>query len=134
VILSGGPISVKNEKEKIFLPDWVPKCSARVLGICYGMLLIAQTFGCTIKSFEKVEHGLSEVTEHINGRYITKNRWLKRLDYVTDLPPNFQETGRCSSGITSFTDHNKWWAVHYHPEVYNHQDKGLFRRFLTVMN
>ena len=149
VILSGGPISIKNEKEKSpFLPDvrrtsgeehlqcslpeWVPKCSARVLGICYGMLLIAHSFGGTINSVEKIEHGLSSVTEHINGHYVTKNRWMKRLDYVTELPPKFQETGRCASGITSFTDHNKWWGIHYHPEIYKHQDKNVFRRFLMI--
>jgi len=133
VILSGGPTRINGNNQKLFLPEWVTKCSARVLGICYGMLLIAQVFGGTIKSFEKIEYGLNEVIEHINDHEIIKKRWLNRLECVTELPQNFQETGRCASGITSFTDHNKWWGIHYHPEIYEHQDKGVFRRFLTVM-
>ena len=56
VIFSGGPRSV-NLKESQKLPNCVYKSSIPILGICYGLQLIAKKFGGTIRLSEDREFG-----------------------------------------------------------------------------
>ena len=48
VIFSGGPRSV-NLKDSPKLPNFIYESSIPILGICYGLQLIAKKFGGTIK-------------------------------------------------------------------------------------
>jgi len=131
IILSGGPKHVYDSDHYI-MPQWVIDAKVPVLGICYGMQLIAHTFRGTIRQMPEKEEGLVEITEMINGNQITSGRWMNRNDRVFSVPPNFHVNGVTSRNhIASFTDYNKWWAVQYHPESVKYGDLSVFRRFFN---
>ena len=130
VILSGGPYHVYESNHKI--PKWIMESTYPVLGICYGMQLIAKNFGGEVVRMEHKEEGPITISEKIDGIEITCNRWMNRYDQVTSIPSNFMITGLTSKNhIASFTDNKRWWAVQYHPEHQKYLNLSLFRRFLS---
>ena len=132
IILSGGPKHVY-EDDYYPMPKWVLNSNVPVLGVCYGMQLIAKTFGGNVRKMEAQEKGPVEVTEIIDGNQITSTRWMNRMDQVTLLPSRFTVTGVTSRNhIAAFTDWNRWWAVQYHPESLKHGDLSVIRRFLNI--
>lgn len=131
IILSGGPKHVY-KYDYYRLPDWVINNKIPVLGICYGMQLIAKTFGGTVIKMMKLEKGPIEVTELIDGQEITTDRWMNRYDQVAILPKIFYQTGITENNhIAAFTDGNKYWAIQYHPEAKKCTDLTIFTRFLS---
>lgn len=130
IILSGGPKHVY-EEDHPHLPKWVIESKCPVLGICYGMQLIAYTFGGNVIKMPQKEEGPVEVTEMINNTQTTYVRWMNRYDRVTSIPNTFYVTAVTNDDhLAAFTDHNKWWAIQYHPESSKHGDLNVFRRFL----
>jgi GMP synthase (glutamine-hydrolysing) len=132
IILSGGPGHVYNRPTRN-LPALINDTNIPVLGICYGMQLIAQYLGGTVEAMDKVEKGPVYVTELINNRQTRTVRWMNHLDLVKSLPDDLHITGVTALGhIAVFTDHEKWWAVQYHPESLMHRDVTVFERFLGL--
>lgn len=133
IILSGGPKHVYDTNYS--MSKWILDSDIPVLGICYGMQLIAHTFGGIIMKMAEKEEGPVEITEMINGHQIIGNRWMNRYDKVFSVSDNFTITGVTSRNhIASFTDYKKWWAIQYHPESPKHGDLNVFCRFLNINN
>ena len=131
IILSGGPGHVYDSNH-LSIPEWILECNIPVLGICYGMQLIAHTFGGVVIKMNEKEEGLIDVTEIIDNHQITNARWMNRYDQVLYLPNKFTITGVTNKNhIASFTDFKRWWAIQYHPESIKHGDPSVIRRFLT---
>lgn len=123
-ILSGGPKHVY-QKDYYPLPPYIIKSNIPVLGICYGMQLIAKTFGGYVNKMSNKEIGCVLV----NG----KLKWMNRNDNVVSLPKKFVVVETTENGhIASFTDGCKWWAVQYHPESTNCPDYKTFYNFLGI--
>lgn len=132
IILSGGPKHVY-EADYYPMPEWVIKSKAPVLGICYGMQLIVQTYRGIVRRMAEKEKGLIEVTEIINGKQSVYPRWMNRQDQVLSIPNRFTVTGVTNTNdIAAFTDGYKWWAIQYHPETRKWWDLNVFRRFLNI--
>lgn len=132
IILSGGPKHVY-ENDHYPLDLWIIQNKIPVLGICYGMQLIAHTFGGKVSRMKEKEEGLIPVTEYINGMVVKNLRWMYRFDNVDQLPIFFTITGVTDKNqIASFTDNSKWWAVQYHPESIYCKDYSVITRFLLV--
>ena len=131
IILSGGPKHVYESDAQV-MPQWVINANCPVLGICYGMQLIAKTFkGTVIKMAEKEEGGI-QVTEMINDEQLTITRWMNRYDQVLSAPKDFYITGVTDRNhIAAMTDYKKWWAIQYHPEARKYRDIGIIRNFLN---
>lgn len=130
IILSGSPKSVY-DTDAYPLPSWVLASEAKVLGICYGMQLIAHTFGGIVWKMLNLEHGPTKITEIRNGRQKIKTRMMNHQDQVVKLPETFDITAVTNKNhIASFTDHKRFWAVQYHPEDTNYPDLRTFKRFL----
>lgn len=133
IILSS---SSRNDENNI--PSWVVYSQAPVLGIGYGMELIATYFGATLESLKCKEMGLKYITEISGGRQSQQPRWIHRHSRVTNIPSSFSVVGVMdgkdmnSGDVISFTDYKKWWAVQYHPEAPNHVDTAIFKRFLNI--
>jgi GMP synthase (glutamine-hydrolysing) len=125
IILSGGNEHVYDGYK---IPRWVIQSKKPVLGICFGMQLIAKAFGGSVIKMDKIEKGPVWVSEIIDGIQTRKLRWMNHLDQVAKLL-KFDVTGVSDNGIVSFTDHKRWWAVQYHPENENYCDLDVFKRF-----
>jgi GMP synthase (glutamine-hydrolysing) len=124
IILSGGPSSVYGDGA----PDIDPEILsvAPVLGICYGMQLIAHILGAEVKRGGRREYGRAEfkVTAP-SGLFagFEKNEavtaWMSHGDHVEKPPSGFSVTAESQGNpVTSFEDpKRKLYGVQFHPEV-----------------
>jgi GMP synthase (glutamine-hydrolysing) len=130
IILSGSEKHVYNH-DRYIMPRWVLKLNVPVLGICYGMQLIAYTFGGIVIRMNNLQKGPIDVIEKINKNKIKTKRWMNRYDRILLAPSFFKITGITKDKhIAAFTDNKKWWGVQYHPESDYYVDYNVFIRFL----
>ena len=70
IILSGGPESV-NKSTRLSAPKCILDYNVPILGICYGMQLLADYYGGTISQSAKKEFGPSSFTRVKNSKLFT---------------------------------------------------------------
>lgn len=127
VILSGGPASVY-AKDAYFCDERIFELNLPVLGICYGMQLIAHKFGASVTPASKKEYGKAELNlvgesalfKGISDKSIV---WMSHADKVESLPVGFKTLAKSeSSEFCAFGDSDrKIYAVQFHPEVVHSQ-------------
>lgn len=135
IILSGGPASVY-EPEAPQLPEWVLESGLPVLGICYGMQLLAHKLGGTVAPALQREYGpaiVEQLTEHpiFAGLPQQFEVWMSHGDRIEQLPPGFTALARTDrSPIAAMAAHH-WIGLQFHPEV-AHTPLGtrILRNFL----
>ncbi|NBV82979.1 glutamine-hydrolyzing GMP synthase [bacterium] len=129
IILSGGPSSV-------FEVD-SPKCDPEifssgipVLGICYGMQLMASTLGGKVARGSHHEYGKANLYIDNNfdlfqGLWLEMAIWMSHGDSVVELPSGFQILGHTeNTPVAAFGNATKkLYGVQFHPEVV-HTPKG----------
>jgi len=132
-ILSGGPSSLKDpgapRLERSFFDSRVP-----VLGICYGMQLLADLFGGSLVRSEHREYGRSVFEPVDGGRLLdgvaaSTQVWMSHGDSIVALPDGFRTIGRTRSLATAAMEDDKrrLYGLQFHPEVH-HTTEG--RRIL----
>lgn len=140
IILSGGPASVYDPGAPK-IPVEILKLGVPVLGICYGMQLIAQLMGGEVEAASSREYGRSELEIlHSDGLFQGLGQrqtvWMSHGDRIVRVPPGFRVIARsASSPIAAFSDsQGRIYGVQFHPEVL-HTPKGktVFRNFLRVV-
>tara|TARA_B100000035_G_scaffold294184_1_gene284236 strand:+ start:893 stop:1417 length:525 start_codon:yes stop_codon:yes gene_type:complete len=96
IILSGGPSSVTSQKFQSISKEIFNK-NIPVLGICYGLQLIAKIFGGKIKSAKKKrEFGRAFLLKKRSSPLIknflktTNTVWMSHEDAVVKLPRDFK--------------------------------------------
>lgn len=125
-ILSGGPNSIYAENapnidENIF------KTNKPILGICYGMQLIASTNGGIVEPGQVREFGKTRVKQ-INQSLLTEGwfeedgsnlTWMSHEDCVKKLPNDFIEISRSENGNLAIMgdEKKKIYGLQFHPEV-----------------
>ncbi|HOW42730.1 MAG TPA: glutamine-hydrolyzing GMP synthase [Candidatus Omnitrophota bacterium] len=129
LILSGGPASVAEKKAPHPDPA-IFKLGIPVLGICYGMQLMAQMLGGKTKPSKGREYGKTELFiddnrdlfSNIPGNFTC---WSSHGDYVTKLPQGFIVSAHTlSSPICAISNKKRrMYGVQFHPEV-THTEKG----------
>jgi len=129
LILSGGPASLAGNKAP--LPDkGIFKLGIPILGICYGMQVMAELLGGKVAHSSKREFGRTEIFVddkrdlfgHLPGNFTC---WASHGDYVSKLPPGFgviAHTMNIAVAAMSNTQ-KKFYGVQFHPEV-SHTDRG----------
>ncbi len=139
IILSGGPASVGEADspvlDKGFLDLGVP-----VLGICYGMQLLAFNLGGQLEQSATREYGPADLKfvrscALWDGIDIVKPTrvWMSHGDTVKTPPPGFLVTGSTDSlEVAAMADEaRKIYAVQFHPEVHHTVDgDAMLRNFL----
>ncbi len=139
IILSGGPSSVTTTKFPKISKE-IFKKKIPVLGICYGLQLIAKLFGGKIKpSKKRREFGRATLFKKKNSllikKYLNKNQtvWMSHEDVVVKLPKNFKVVASTESSKLTIIENtkSKIYGVQFHPEV-THTDNGkeIFKNFL----
>lgn len=137
MILSGGPASVYDE-EAPALPKYVLQMGVPVLGICYGMQLLAHELGGQVARSPRREYGSAQVYVDraeplFSGLASTLPVWMSHGDQITELPENFVSLAHsesCAHAAMARPD-AKLYALQFHPEV-AHTPQGLeiLRHFL----
>lgn len=135
VILSGGPRSVREAGAPDL--DFAVLDGIPVLGICYGMQLMAARLGGGVEPAEDREYGARDLTDRdpasLCGLLETGRVWMSHWDQVRTLPPGFRVTGVTDSCPIAAMENpdQRQFAVQFHPEV-SHTPGGreLLRTFL----
>jgi GMP synthase (glutamine-hydrolysing) len=126
VILSGGPSSVYEAGAPV-LPEgflkWQERGTVPVLGICYGMQLLARDLGGKVSPGHVREYGRTEVIGADGKRF---QAWMSHGDHVETVPPGFAAGAKSAQGILASMsfDARKLQALQFHPEV-THTENGL---------
>lgn len=137
IILSGGPHSVYDENsfrcdEGIFDLD-IP-----ILGICYGMQLMALHFGGKVEKDKNREYGKAVIDLNHDAllfKDAPKNQtvWMSHGDKVIDTPSSFQVDATSPSTPVAAMSHTerKIFGVQFHPEVRNTEyGTNLLKQFV----
>src|SRR5580765_4564899 len=124
IILSGGPASVYARKAP--LPDRaIFKLGIPILGICYGLQLLAQYLGGKVEPGQKREYGKS--TLRVEDSFCplfanlpeTLQVWNSHGDKLTKLPRGFKPAAATeNSRFAAIEDQSrKLFGLQFHPEV-----------------
>lgn len=124
VIISGGPASVFEAAS----PQVVPELFAAgipVLGICYGLQLMAFHLGGRVTPGVKGEYGQARIDFNGTASAITKGLdeheqiWMSHRDVVSEVPPHFTLLGSTETcTIAAIADEARaLYGVQFHPEV-----------------
>ncbi len=138
LVLSGGPDSVHSPTRPAFDRAWLD-LDVPVLGICYGMQLLADLGGGHVGRGEARQYGLAELSvDHqdsplFRGLPERTRVWMSHGDHVDALPSGWVTTG--SSGHCAIAamahEERRHYGIQFHPEVH-HSEHGtpLLRNFL----
>jgi GMP synthase (glutamine-hydrolysing) len=136
IILSGGPASVY-EPDAPQAPGYVLDSGLPVLGICYGMQLLAHQLGGRVDPSREREYGpaLIEVGEPsplFDALPASLPVWMSHGDRVSKLPPGFRTLARSgNSPHAVIADGRGRFGLQFHPEVvHTPQGKELLHNFL----
>jgi GMP synthase (glutamine-hydrolysing) len=139
LILSGGPSSVHEPGSPAVDPA-IFEMGIPVLGICYGLQLMAHVLGGRVVRSDRHEYGRAEV-EHAGGSpllvgFASDEKlqvWMSHGDVVEKIPPGFVSLGSsksCPFAMIANPERNIW-GLQFHPEV-AHTQRGtqLLANFL----
>ncbi len=141
IILSGSPFSVYAEGAPLPVFDVFAFAEARkipVLGLCYGLQLIAQTQGGAVDKAAKREFGyaaLEIVAESPLWKGIPPSSqvWMSHGDSLTAFPKGFDIIGKTENAPYCALQNleRKIFGLQFHPEVHHSTDgKTMLANFL----
>lgn len=123
IILSGGPASVY-DKDAFFCDDGIYDLNIPILGICYGMQMLAYKHGIEVVRAQKKEYGKANLTvlkEHILFKNTPDKQivWMSHADKVLGIPEKFEALALSeNSEFSAFgSDEKQIYALQFHPEV-----------------
>ncbi|MBI4758808.1 MAG: glutamine-hydrolyzing GMP synthase [Chloroflexi bacterium] len=122
IILSGGPASAY-EPGAPQVPEYVFRCQLPVLGICYGMQLMAQQLGGQVMPSGKREYGLAlaEIKDPssplFQGLPFLMPVWMSHGDQVTRLPVGFVVLAKTENTPVAAMARGDLYGIQFHPEV-----------------
>src|SRR5215208_980962 len=123
LILSGGPASVYADAAPR-LDRGLLELGIPVLGICYGMQLIALELGGRVQGADVGEFGRSALTVHEPGRLLAglpaeQACWMSHRDTVFEAPRGFTPlASSTASPVAALEDTERdVYGIQFHPEV-----------------
>jgi GMP synthase (glutamine-hydrolysing) len=123
LILSGGPASVYADGAPKLDPALL-ELGVPVLGICYGMQLLARSLGGRVEGAEVGEFGRSQLTVRAQGRLLAgtpgeQTCWMSHRDTVFEPPPGFDAlAASTASPVAAFESSERGiYGIQFHPEV-----------------
>jgi GMP synthase (glutamine-hydrolysing) len=124
IIISGGPSSVYDSGSPTVDPA-IFDLGIPVLGICYGLQLMAHLLGGEVRQGVKGEYGLAklELDETADPMFAglagAQQIWMSHRDVVGAVPQGFSVVGRTSTCAVAAiaAPGRKLYGVQFHPEV-----------------
>jgi GMP synthase (glutamine-hydrolysing) len=137
LVLSGGPASVYADSAPLADPA-IFDLGVPVLGICYGMQLMARDLGGRVERTDGAEFGRADVrvepdSELFGGLPAEQVAWMSHRDSVTAPPDGARITaGSPSASIAAFEDRaRRLYGIQFHPEVlHTEHGTGILKNFL----
>ena len=137
VILSGGPASVYDAGAPL-APPWVFQQGLPVLGICYGMQLLAHQIGGRVTPGLQREYGHALLRQTVGdtpifaGLPAPLDVWMSHGDRIAQLPPGFRALAFTdNSPIAAMGNDKGMIGLQFHPEVvHTPQGKEILANFL----
>lgn len=136
IILSGGPASVY-ANDAYFCDKEIFDLGLPILGICYGMQLMAHHFGAVVAPAGHKEYGKAKISVQEDSclfKNLPKSQvvWMSHSDKVENLPAGFktiavsENSPFCAYG----NDEKKMYALQFHPEVQHSEfGKNILKNF-----
>ncbi len=145
IVLSGGPESVAAAQTPRAAPV-IFELQVPILGICYGMQLLAAQFGGRVDTSARREYGhaqvrvqghsrlLAGIQNHIDGQGERQlDVWMSHGDRVEQAPPGFSVIASTENApFAAISDETRdLYGLQFHPEV-THTRRGqeILRRFV----
>ncbi len=123
IILTGGPNSVYAENAPTCRKELF-EIGIPILGICYGMQLMAYKLGgevipCKVSEYGKIDVTVDTSEALFKGLAEKQIALMSHTDYVAKLPSGFKCTAKTKDCPTASmaNDYKKLYAVQFHPEV-----------------
>ena len=136
IILSGGPASVYDEGAPL-APAWVFDSGVPVLGICYGMQLIAHQLGGRVAPASEREYGFAVIQRNdksvlFDGLDDEIPVWMSHGDRIDRLPVGFRSVAYSeNSPIAAASNDAGVYGIQFHPEVaHTPQGAEILRNFI----
>jgi GMP synthase (glutamine-hydrolysing) len=139
VILSGGPMSV-NDADAPDLNPIVFEWNVPVLGICYGLQIIAHT--AVPNSVEKADHRefgrarlqIDDRSDLFKGFESTCLVWMSHGDHLKILPPDYNIIAHTGNAPIAAVRHRTKpiYGVQFHPEVVHSEHGHTLLKNFTV--
>ncbi len=139
VILSGGPRSVNEPDAPKIDVAYLRSLGVPVLGVCYGMQLLAKLGGGVVASSNTREYGPAQLVPCggealFQGLSSASTIWMSHSDTVTQLPPGATVIGQNQAGVQVAIQFGPdCFGIQFHPEV-SHSTEGaqILRNFLKL--
>ncbi len=136
-ILSGGPSSLKDPDSPRLGREFFDT-DKPILGICYGMQLLADVFGGELVQSQSREYGRAHLEAGSDAALFSgvpqrSQVWMSHGDSITRLPDNFRVIGATESLATAAIadDSRRFYGLQFHPEVHHTEEGGnILRNFL----
>ncbi|MDR3071591.1 MAG: glutamine-hydrolyzing GMP synthase [Endomicrobium sp.] len=137
VILSGGYGSVYS-KNALWPDPTLWELGVPILGICYGMQLIAEHFGGKVAPSKHREFGLANVNiEHgcslFEGLNSRETLWMSHSDKLLKIPNGFKVTAKSDNSPYAAIENvsKNIHGVQFHPEVkHSVNGKKILQKFI----
>lgn len=145
IILSGGPETVTDD-EAPRAASWLFEAGVPVLGICYGMQIMAMQLGGEVAGARKREFGfarvrcrghsalLEDIKDEVTPEgYGMLDVWMSHGDRVESLPQGFSViAGSDNAPLAGMADESRrLYGIQFHPEVTHTRQGGrILSRFV----
>jgi GMP synthase (glutamine-hydrolysing) len=137
IVLSGGPASVYDKRAPQVDPE-IFSLGIPVLGICYGMQLMAHHLGGQVEFSERREYGagmlhVSNGSKLFDGIGEQIDIWSSHGDKVTAMPAGFRTAAHTeNSAFAAIEDpQRKLYGLQFHPEVaHTPRGKEILQNFV----
>ena len=137
IVLSGGPDSVFDEDSPHIDPR-IFELGIPILGICYGLYMIAHHLGGGVERASEREYGRAEISIGdpgvlFEGLERRETVWMSHGDRVTAIPAGFTVHASTPNApvVAMANSERKIYGIQFHPEV-SHTPSGaaILRNFL----
>ena len=137
LILSGGPSSVFQSEAPIF-DKTLLDADIPIMGICYGLQLLAHHYGGEVESTGHGEYGLATISVNnhkgiLSGVPEKSKVWMSHMDRVKKMPEGWEILAQSSNNVVAvMANHNQTRvATQFHPEVvHTESGKQILNNFL----